>query len=115
MEFFKWFTRLFSILIIMALIVLGVQLGELTTYKNHVSNTIERYGGLTELAINDLNTYSNEMYNGRFRIESPQLNESVPFGEIVDYTVIGKFTPVYLSFTEVEIPSSGQAVSLVRP
>lgn len=115
MELFKWFTRLLSLLIIMAVFIFGIQVGEGTSYKNQVNHYIERYGGLTNQAIQELNTYSNEYYGGRFRIESPQINQSATFGEVVDYKIIGKFNPVYFSVGEIEIPWSGQAVSLVRP
>lgn len=114
MEFFKWFTRLLSVMVLMALVVFGVQANEINTYKNQVNYHIERYGGLTNQALIELTNYSDEVYNNRYRIESPQLNESVDFGETVNYTVVGTFKPIYFSDTAFEIPSSGSAVSLVR-
>lgn len=115
MEMFKWFTRLVSILALMAVVIFSIQVGEITTYKNQVNYQIERSGGLTEEVLTNLTEYSNELYGGRFRVESPQLNTKVTYGETVDYTVIGTFKPIYFSISEIEIPSSGQAVSLIRP
>lgn len=115
MEFFKWLTAF--ALMILGLVVFGFlfQIGETPTFKQHVAYEIERNGGLTTEALSSINSYSETRFKGRYKVVSDQMNLEVPFGEIVEFTVVGTYTPAHFTaLGEYEIPSDGYAVSLTR-
>lgn len=89
------------------------QYGEKNDYKQYVNLSIERFGGLTPAAIQDINQYSADHYDGRFSLKT-EPSEKKPFGEVIAYSFDMKITPV---FTDIELSTrsfDGHASSKVR-
>lgn len=114
MEFIKWILYLFMIVMLMTLSLYYIQVSDSNTFKQQVNYEIERNGGLTDVAVNNLGDYSKEMYGGRYRVESDQLYEQVEFGEIVEYTVVGEFVIAFFELPTSILEFDGQGVSLIR-
>lgn len=114
MEILKMFVLVLGIAFLISVIVLGMQISDYNSFKQQVNYQIERNGGLTKEALANINEYSDEYYNSRFRVESDRLGEKVSYGETVDYTIIGTFDGVIMPVPEFEIPFKGTGVSQVR-
>lgn len=114
-EFFKWILSFMVFILGLVTFLFFFEVAETTTFKQHVAYEIERNGGLTTEAVQSINAYSNDHFKGRYVVESNQMYQEVDFGEVVDFTVIGTYTPKYFDFIgEYEIPSNGFAVSMTR-
>lgn len=114
MEIVKWFLYLISFMAIMSLALFFFQVGDTNNFKQRVNYEIERQGGLTEEAMEVLNDYSLEKYNGRYTIQSEQLNQKVEYGNVVDYTVIGDFEVAIFPLPNVRMEFNGSGVSQIR-
>lgn len=114
-EIFKWFGFLFTLTCFASFALYTYEVRETPNFRQHVNYQIERNGGLTEQAIENITLYSEEQYGGRYTISSPQMNQKVSFGETVEYTVTGvfeiKFVPGFAPI-EYDFPGTGQ--SLIR-
>lgn len=114
MEIVKWFIGLF---LVMAMISVGLfcyQLQDINTFKQQVNYQIERRGGLTDVAIQNIKKYSEKNYNGRYKIQSDKLNQKVGYGEEVDYTVVATIPIQILPLPAVTFEFSGTGVSQIR-
>lgn len=114
MEMTKWFIGLFLIVLIVAVTVLCIKVSNVNSYKQQVNYQIERHGGLTEVAVQNLKEYSDKNYKGAFTVESKQLNKKVQFGETVDYQVKATFKIELFNLPDVHMNFSGSASSHVR-
>lgn len=114
MEVVKWFLGLTLVLFAFSATLFFFQVGDTNNFKQHINYVIERQGGLTEVAMEEINTYSEENYGGRYTIESDQMNEKVNYGEIVDYTINATFEVQFLPFPDIERNFEGSSVSQVR-
>lgn len=115
MELFKWICYFTIFMCFASFGVYTHQVRETPNFKQHVNYQIERHGGLTNVALENINNYSEEHYNGRYTIDSPLLNEKVSFGEQVDYTVTGVFEIAFVpGIPDVEQSWDEFAISLVR-
>lgn len=115
MEIAKWFIGLLIIGTLIAIVVLGFELGSVNNFKQQVNYQIERQGGLTPTAIANINDYSEKYNHGIFTIESDRLNEKVEFGEAVDYVVNGTFEiKVFTFLPDLHLKFHGTGVSRVR-
>lgn len=114
MENVKGYVGFILFMLIFSVVIFFIQVGDFNTFKQQVNYQIERQGGLTESALEEINDFSKNNYNGRFTVESELLNEKVDYGEAVDYEVIGTFKFNVFDLPEVNIPSNGTGVSQVR-
>ncbi|MFJ1106840.1 hypothetical protein [Bacillus albus] len=114
MEMAKWYIGLLLIVLIVAVTVLGIKVSNINSYKQQVNYQIERHGGLTEVAVQNLKEYSDKNYKGAFAVESKQLNKKVQFGETVDYQVKATFKIELFNLPDVHMNFSGSASSHVR-
>lgn len=114
MELVKWFIGLFLLMMLISLTLLFFEFGNINSFKQQVNYQIERQGGLTETAVENLNRYSEEMYNGSFEVVSNQLYEKVAYGETVDYVIKANFEVKIFPVPNVKIEQSGTGVSQVR-
>lgn len=106
-----------SMLIIMFMITFAVFLFEIqqsNDFKQYVNYQIERNGGLTAEAMENINQYSEDNYNGNFEVNSDQMNEKLPFGSTVEYEIVGTFNFLFLNFDTQSFPIKGSGVSLIR-
>lgn len=114
MEIVKWFIGLFLIVLLVAVAIFCIQVANVNSYKQQVNYQIERQGGLTKIAIQSLEEYSDKHYKGAFTVKSDQLNEKVKFGETVDYQVVAKFKIAVFNLPDVTMNFDGSASSHVR-
>lgn len=89
------------------------QMSEKNDFQQMANNEIERFGGLTPDALAEITNYSNEHYNGRFKITTPASSKLNPF-EKVNYTYSMSISPPFFSTTILTFDFPGQAVSLVK-
>lgn len=114
-EFFKWLSWLFGLSALASACLFMFEIRETPNFRQHVNYQIERHGGLTEAALNNISVYSEEQYGGRYEIESTQLNEKVSFGEMVDYTVVGTYEIRFVpGINPIVDRTNGRGQSLVR-
>lgn len=90
------------------------QLQQVNNYKQYVNYQIERNGGLTENALENINTYSENHFHDIFSVSSDQLNEKVPYGSIVEYKVQGNFNLMYWDLEPITLSNTGAALSLIK-
>lgn len=114
MEIVKSYFTLFGVVLIVTVAVLGIKVSNINSYKQQVNYQIERHGGLTEVAVQNLKEYSDKHYKGAFDVESKQLYKKVQFGEIVDYQVKATFKIDFFKIPDVSMKFSGSASSEVR-
>lgn len=114
MEIVGIFTGLLMVLMIAAASLFFFHVQDVNSFRQTVNFQIERQGGLTEEAVSQLETHSETFYNGRFSVESSQLNQRVEFGEKVEYTIQGIFAIPFLPIPDMHMEFSGVGVSHVR-
>lgn len=114
MDIIKIFIGMLLIGLIISTALFLVQLLQVSSFKQHVNYQIERNGGLTEIAIDDIKEYSEEYFDGKFSVDSPLLNKKVSYGEPVDYTLTGTFNVLLLPMPDLSIDFTGTGVSQVR-
>ncbi|EPY6472537.1 hypothetical protein ACWO4B_003234 [Clostridium sporogenes] len=114
MEMVKWFLGLFLILGMVSIGMFCLQVQDVNSYKQQINYQIERNGGLTTEAVNNLREYSKKNYQGRFKVDSDLIYQKVSFGDNVDYTIIGTFKIPIFPLPDVELIFNGNGVSQVR-
>lgn len=90
------------------------QVQDVNTFKQSVNYQIERSGGLTTEAVNNINKYSKENFGGKYTIKSSQLNKKLDYGSQVDYQVIATIPIVFLPIPDVNLVFGGNSVSQIR-
>lgn len=113
MEIVKWFIGMLMLLVILAFTIFAINTSSVNTFKQQVSYEIERNGGLTQDAINNLHEYSEEFYGGRFKVGTGPM-EPVAFGEKVDYEVKSNVEILFFPIPNAELTFKGSGVSYVR-
>jgi len=114
MEIVKWFIGILLVLTLVGVGIFTYQLQDVNSFRQVVNNQIERNGGLTLEAVEQIQEHSNEFYRGRFVVTSPQLHERVTFGDVVYYSIEATFPISFFPIPDVEMSFSGMAVSHVR-
>lgn len=115
MEFWKWMLSIMLLMTFVSFAIFCMDLGNINSFKQQVNYQIERHGGLTETAVENLNEYSQKYYHGDFVIKSNQLNEKVSYGDTVDYTVRGTFDiKIFPIIPDIHLNFKGTGVSQIR-
>jgi hypothetical protein len=114
MEILKWFLSLFLVLGIVSLGLFFFQVQEVNTFKQQINYRIERHGGLTPAAIEELEAYAESFLQGRYEIKSDRLNERVGFGEKVEYTITATYSISFLPIPDIVLTFRGMGVSQIR-
>lgn len=114
MEMGKWFLSLISFMALLYLAIFFFQISDKNNYLQQVNYEIERQGGLTTEAVENLTSHSNEYYGGRYAVKSDQLNQKVGYGEIVNYTIEATISIDMFNLPSYHIEFPGSAVSQVR-
>lgn len=83
-------------------------------YKQYVNYQIERYGGLNGTALTKINQYNRDHYEGKFKVESPQINQKYKYGEQITYTIKTKYKFFFLPILSQDIQVKGAALSNIR-
>ncbi|GED65580.1 hypothetical protein [Lysinibacillus fusiformis] len=89
-----------------------IQLGEKNDYQQYANNSIERFGGLTNEALTDIENYSNDNFNGRFVMQTSTGKKS--YGEDILYKYQMIIKPVFMDFEVIKLNFKGSASSKVR-
>ena len=110
----KMYISMVLIVLMIGLAIFMYEVNQSNNYKQYVNAQIERHGGLTLEAIEEINQYSQEHFNGNFTIDSSQATAKEPFGTVVNYTAYANFKILFLEFDNVQIPLNGSTTSLVR-
>lgn len=110
-----WFFNFIIMGIITVFIVnvasVGYQFNERSDYKMYVNMSIERHGGLTEAALNDIENYSTNHYKGRFKMNTEP--SSVAFGSPVEYEYTLEVKPAFFDISIYDYKGKGIASSKV--
>lgn len=113
----QWITLIIFFTIVLLLISVGTFIFEFNatnSFKQYVNYQIEREGGLTPEALSIIETENNAYYGGRYTLSSPQLNQSINYGEKVKYTIDGTFQVVIFPIANIGLRWQGEATSLIR-
>ena len=114
MEVIKWFIALFLLMMLVSFSIFVIDMSTSNNYKQYVNYEIERNGGLTAEALNNLEAYSDEHFKGMYTVSSDRAMERVEFGESVDYTVHGSYSIFMLPTLDIDMDFGGSAVSYIR-
>lgn len=109
---FKFFFGGMVTLFILTISGAVIQFGEKNDFKQYVNASIERHGGLTDAAVDDIEKYSADTFNGRFTILTR--TEKKPYGEEIEYDYELKISPVFMKFEVIALTFNGTAASKVR-
>lgn len=105
------------LILLLALFSAGMfffQVSSVNNFKSFVNYQIERNGGLTAEAVENIEEYSQNQHNGRFSVQSDQLGESVSYGEVVEYEVQGEVKFYLFDLEDRAFTRTGSAVSQIR-
>lgn len=114
MEMVKWITGVWLCYLILAVGLLVYDLAEAPNMKSQINYQVERNGGLTTTAVNNINKYAKENMRGTYVITSDKLGRKVNFGDVVDYRVSAKFKVAFFDIPDVQMDFFGSGVSQVR-
>lgn len=106
-----WFMALLTVFLLMVAVVL-FQISEKNDYQLYVNNEIERHGGLTTEALNNIKHYSDTHFNSRFTMKST--SDKKPYGEVIPYVYELKITPLFFELDILTREFNGSAASKVR-
>lgn len=113
-EIFRYLLGLILTCFILSVAIFCYQIQDVNTFRQQVNYRIERRGGLTQEAMEEIDTYSKEYFQGRYSIDSPKVGEKVSFGDTVSYEIVGSYEIVFLPMSTVHMTTVGQAISQVR-
>lgn len=109
MEYFNVIIIVLIILTFISLAGLMTQLSHNSSFSGYAEGVVSRHGGLTETAVREIESYSNDYYGGRYTIKgcvvgtTPSMSNCQPlrYGETVEFVVSGRYR---LSF--INLPMS---------
>lgn len=110
----KYIVSFFGLIMMCILVVFFIQIQDTTAYQQTVNYTIEREGGLTDSALNDLEKESADNYGGKVAVVSDDSGVEKKFGEIVDYEIKQTFSFHFFRDFSFTVSKKGNAVSQVR-
>ncbi|MGG0888913.1 hypothetical protein [Cytobacillus horneckiae] len=114
MELGKLYISLFIIFSMVSLTIFFTEVNHANDFKQYVNYQIERNGGLTGEAMSKVESYNQEHYGGKFKVQSNQMNQQFAFGQEVDYLVTREHTFFFLPILSQEISIKGSAISQIR-
>lgn len=114
MEMGKMYIFLFMIFSFFALAGFFTSINHANEFKTYINYQIESNGGLTSKALDNIEKYNDEHYDGKFTITSPVENEKFPYGKQVDYSLKTTYKFFFIPLGDQAISVKGSALSLVR-
>lgn len=115
-ELFKIFISIIMVCMLAMMTMYFISISNLKEYKHYVGLEIERNGGLTNEALENISNINEKYYKGQFSVEKDgnMSNDPQPYGTLVDYTVRGDVS--FKLFFEVDqtIEMNGTAASMIR-
>lgn len=114
MEMGKLYISLFIIFSMVSLALFFSEINHANDFKQYVNYQIERNGGLTSEAMEKVEAYNQQHFNGRFKVKSAQMNQQLSFGREVDYTINTTHNFFFLPLVNKNITIRGSAISQIR-
>lgn len=102
------------VMFLMAITIFFVSYIQSSDFKTYIDGQIERNGGLTTTAVENINEYSNKYYDGKFEVTSLSGSDKKSFGSEVNYIVTGNIEVFFFDLPDQLITSRGSAISKVR-
>lgn len=109
----KFLFVVMATMFILTVTVAMLQYSDKNGFEHYVNATIERNGGLTSSAVNDIQNYSMTAFNDRFKLATAATGRKA-YGELVEYTYEFKIVPVFMQFDTFTFTDTGIATSKVR-
>ncbi|MEX1447928.1 hypothetical protein AB3I00_14845, partial [Enterococcus sp. C76] len=75
--FIKIVLLFMAFMMMLGFIIFGIELSDISNYKQFVNYTIERNGGLTSESLDEIEEYSEKHVHGRYVIASEKLGQKV--------------------------------------
>lgn len=113
-EIFRYLFGMILMCFILSVAIFCYQIQEVNTFRQQVNYRIERRGGLTDEAMAEITEYTNDYYQGRYIVSSPQMGQKVRFGDAVSYEIVGEYPLLFVPMPNVFLTIEGQAISQVR-
>lgn len=113
-EFTSQFIFMLLTFFLLALTIFGVHLTQAIDFKTYVDSQIERNGGLTETAEENINDYSVKHYQGRYAVTSLSGTGKKAFGESIDYLISAKIQILFFDLPDQLVAIQGSTISQVR-
>ncbi|EHK9937508.1 hypothetical protein GHK79_04725 [Enterococcus faecium] len=104
----------FIFMLMMTFILLGIEVSDVSNYKQYVNYTIERNGGLTLEAMDKIKEYDKKHVHGKYEIISTKMGQKVNYGEKVSYKVKCNYRLYNVVVDTFAFDVKGEAVSQVR-
>lgn len=114
MESGKMYISMVLILFMLAMAIFIFQVQQSNHYKQYVNYQIERNGGLTADVIANINTYSDQHFNGVFKLDDSQVTGKQPFGTVIEYRASSSLRILFFEFDSIMLPITGSATSMLR-
>jgi hypothetical protein len=99
---------------VLAITIYVIQHTQTIDMKNYVDGQVEKYGGFTTEAVNNINDYSEKHYAGRYEVTSLSGNSKKPFGESIQYEIKGTIKIFFFNLPDQLVKSRGETVSYAR-
>src|SRR5690554_6613495 len=102
------------LLIGLMLSVMGImaQVSDNNKFSDEAGNIISRYGGTTQEAHEEINNFSQETFNGRYKVLSEDTS-IYKYGEKIEFMIEGKIK-VFFFEIPVHLKYKGNTISKVR-
>jgi hypothetical protein len=114
MEMGKLYISLFIIFSMVSLALFFSEINQANDFKLYVNYQIERNGGLTDAAMEKVDSYNQENYGSKFKVQSTQMSQLFAYGKEVDYTINTKHEFFFLPLLSRDISIKGSAISQIR-
>ncbi|MGM0941316.1 MAG: hypothetical protein ACQEWU_10190 [Bacillota bacterium] len=113
-EFVSQFTFMLITFFLLAFTIFSIHLTQAIDFKTYVDSQIERNGGFTPKAESNINTYSEEHYQGRYSVASLSGTDKKSFGENIDYLITAQMKILFFDLPDQIINIRGSTISQVR-
>lgn len=120
-EIVKYFTTMMFILLLFGFTIMGKHLTDVNGFKDYVNVQIERNGGYTANAKENIQRKNEDDYGDLFGVYEVDSNDTkaiknIGFGEVVDYEIHANIPVPFTAKGTFEIPIKikGEAISRVR-
>lgn len=102
------------VLFILAFSIFTIQRIQAVDFKTYVSGQLEKNGGFTDTAIENIENYSEEHYDGRLAVRSLSGYEKLSYGETIEFEIVGRITILFFDLPDQITTIRGSAESMVR-
>lgn len=105
---------MFLLFFLLGFFIFGIQNIQTIDFKNYVDGQLEKHGGLTAQAETNIDNYSNQYYQGRYKVKSLSGTGHLPYGETINYEIQGSVKVYFMDLPNQVTLKKGSTISLVR-